>query len=163
MRFPTLAGLSLFVVVCAAVPMSDSAAVEQPSQAAGPVAGITPEAEIQSEPPGEGVLCGWGFIVLAREVGKLCFAGQDAEFQARLNESVSRMDQYVIKNGKFTAADVARFKKEQGQEGAPASILCHGDPVEIYKGYRSRGAAAIKSLTDAMVSRPRKPTWGTCT
>ncbi len=163
MRCLTLAGPSLCVLICVAAPMSGSAAVERAGQAAGPAEQKTPDAEILSEPRGQGVFCGWAFMVLAREVGKQCFAGQDPEFQAQLNESVSRIDQYVIKNGQLTAADVAAFKKEQGEEGAPASVLCHGDPVVLYKLFRSKGVGAIKSLTEALVSRPGKPSWGTCT
>ena len=109
------------------------------------------------------MLCGWAFMVAAREVGRQCFAGKDAEFQGALRDSVARLDAYTARNGPFAPAQIADFHKSMGKQGAPASELCQGDLRALYEGYRSVGNAAIRSLTGAMVSRPGKPTWGTCT
>ena len=163
MRFLPLVGLSPVILGVAAGPVLCSGATDHVSNPAPAPATPAPEAEVAAAPAGEGVLCGWAFLILTREVGKQCFAGQDAEFQAQLNDSVQRIDDYVAKNGNATPAEIADFKREQGHEGGPASFLCRGDALQLYAAYRSRGASAVKYLTDAMVSRPGKPTWGTCT
>jgi hypothetical protein len=149
MRQRSLAILSIFALTCAAAPT--------------PAATPSPNAEIRSQPLGEGVLCGWAFMVAVREVGRQCFAGQDAQLGAVLQDSVSRLDAYAARNGPFAPAEIADFHKKMGKEGAPTSELCQGDLRKLYEGYRSAGDAAIRSMTDAMVSRPGRPTWGTCT
>lgn len=156
MRISTLAGLSFFVFVGAAVPMSGSAGP-------APTAPQSPDAEIRAQPPGEGVLCGWAFLVAAREVGRRCFAGQDAEFQAALQDSVSRLDAYAARNGPLTPSQIADFHKRMGKEGAATAEVCQGDLAKLYGLYRSVGGAAVRSMTDAFVARPGRPTWGDCT
>jgi hypothetical protein len=113
--------------------------------------------------PGEGVLCGWAFVVAAQTVGKRCFAGQDAALQAELDASVAALDRYVLANSRMTPADVARFKAEQGLGAAPDKQICQGDPAALYQALRSRGAAAIRSQTEALTARAGEPTWAACT
>jgi hypothetical protein len=149
MRQRSLAAVSIFALTCAAAP--------------SPATTASRGAEIRSQPPGEGVLCGWAFMIVAREVGRQCFAGQDADFQAVLQDSVSRIDAYAARNGPFTPAQVADFHKRMGKERSPPSDLCQGDLRKVYEGYRSAGQAALRTMTDVMVSRAGRPTWGTCT
>jgi len=116
----------------------------------------------QDSPPGEGIGCALAVFSATAEVGKRCFSGQDQEFQASLAYSVSQLERFSIKNSHTTMADLETFEREQGHVGAPAALLCHGDGPSLYEHFRTLGAIRLRSMIDKMVSRPGKPTFGSC-
>lgn len=114
--------------------------------------------------PGEGVICFWSIYIAVSEVGNRCYPGQHAEVQAELQRAVSLIDAYVLANSKPppTQEQIAKFKSEQGNVGAPKEFLCRGDPDQMYLMFVKAGALSIRTQVDALLSRPGKPTWGTC-
>ena len=116
-----------------------------------------------TEPPaGEGVICMMGLINAAAEVGRRCYPGQNAVFQAELEREVVRIDQYVLKNSTANSAQIAEFKRKQARVGAPQSELCRADIIGVYKAYVSAGAEKLKLETDKLLARAGTPTWGDC-
>jgi hypothetical protein len=128
------------------------------------ISGAAPtQADEASEPPaGEGAFCMLAIFSIANQVGLACHPGEEAEFQAALQSAVDRLGDYAVRNGGGTRSDLARFLREQGGEGRPKAMLCAGDATSIYEAFRKGGARAVRQATDKMVSRPGKPTWGTC-
>lgn len=112
--------------------------------------------------PATGVLCMWALVTAVAEVGRRCRAGEDPAFQAELDLSVERVDEFVRRNSDSTPEQVAAFKREQGLVGAPAAQLCTGDPLQLYEAFASAGPDALRSSVDDLLARPGPPTWGTC-
>lgn len=112
--------------------------------------------------PGEGVLCLWALTSVASEVGKRCPGKGDPNFQATLEESVALIDRYVAANGKMSAENIDRFKREQGGVGQNAAKLCTPDGLQLYDAMRSQGAAALRTGVSKAVARPGTPAWGDC-
>jgi hypothetical protein len=121
---------------------------------------IMPERRVR--PAGEGVICLWALTSAAAEIGRLCRPGRNPAFQAELERSVSRFDDYVLSNSHVTAEDVASFKREQGFAGASESQVCTGEHPAFYDLLAARGAEALRSEVDQLLSRPGTPTWGDC-
>ena len=107
-------------------------------------------------------MCGWAFVAFAQNVGHVCFPGQDKAFQGEVDESVARIDAYVLKNGPDTPADIVAFKHDQAQVGRSAEELCTGDGLTMYNHFRGLAPGSVRAMTDSLVSRPGKPTWGDC-
>lgn len=119
-------------------------------------------APARERPAGEGVICALGIFSAMKEVGGRCFPGQDSDFQAELGRAVARLDEYVLTNSEWTAADLETFKKDQSEVGAPVSQLCREDLTVMYRHMAEGGPAPLKSGTDELVARPGKPSWGDC-
>ena len=126
-----------------------------------------PRAEAQgvrTPRPGEGVFCAWAIYTVVTEVGRRCHPGENAEVQAELERSVSRIDAYVVANTNppVTPQQIEEFKRQQGHLGEPQESLCRGDPDQLYRSITEQGASAIRESVDGLVSQPGEPTWGTC-
>jgi hypothetical protein len=107
------------------------------------------------------VLCLWGLTSAAAEIGRQCRVGQNPAFQAELERSVSRFDDYVLANG-MTAEQVAQFKRQQGLSGAPEARLCTGELISFYDHMAAGGPEGLRAAVDELVSRPGRPSWGDC-
>ena len=125
------------------------------------VPSIVNAAEEGEPPPGEGVICALGIYSAVAEVGKQCFPSQDLEFQEGVNRAVAKLDAYVLKNSETTKDDLARLKYEQSRVGKPKDIVCSSDMLKLYQGM-ARNGAGVEAAVDKLVSRPGKPTWGSC-
>lgn len=112
--------------------------------------------------PGEGVLCLWALTSVAAEVAKHCPGKRNPEFQAVLDESVSRMDQYVAANGNMSAKAIDEFKRRQGGVGQDVANLCSSDALQLYDGIHSQGSTALRDGVSKVVARPGTPAWGDC-
>jgi hypothetical protein len=126
------------------------------------ISSAAPAAQPPQTPPGEGVLCMLALLSIANQVGLACHPGEAPEYQAALQSSVDRLEDYVVTNGGGSRSDLERFLREQGGAGAPKTRLCTGDAASFYDAFRKGGAQRLREATDQMVSRPGKPTWGTC-
>ena len=125
---------------------------------------VAARAQVREPEPGEGVICAWAIYSAMIEVASRCFPGEHADVQVALRDGVSRIDDYVRRNGEPPPSeeDIARFKREQGLVGAPTEQLCHGDAVGMYHAIAAQGAEKIRESIDAVVARPGRPSWGTC-
>jgi hypothetical protein len=112
--------------------------------------------------PGEGMICLFGVLVIATEVGDRCFPSTDAEIHSELHKSVARFERFILDNSKTTRADLENFKKTQGHVGASEEFLCKGDPLRFYEAIKQGGPEQLRRSTEEEVSRPGAPTWGTC-
>jgi hypothetical protein len=130
----------------------------------GMIGGGNPPAkmDVEREQPGTGVLCMWALVNAAAEVGRRCRGGQNPTFQAELDHSVSRFDEFVQHNSDATPEQLAQFKNEQGMSGATEATLCRGDPVILYERMAAAGSETLRSEVDRVLARPGPPTWGDC-
>jgi len=108
------------------------------------------------------MICALGIYNAVAEVGKRCFPAQDADFKAKLTQSLAKLDTYVLQNSQFTAADLPRFKQEQSGVGRAKDLVCTDDMMGMYRAAVSAGAEKLTKHVDALVARPGKPTWGDC-
>lgn len=111
---------------------------------------------------GVGVICALGIYNAVAEVGRQCFPEQDAAFKAELNQSLAKLDSYVLRNSESTAADLVRFKQEQSLVGRPKDLVCTDELMDMYRATVSAGRTKLTKHVDALVARPGKPTWGDC-
>lgn len=133
------------------------------SQGSERLASSVPEKVAPYRPaPGEGVICALAIFSAMSEVGSRRFPGEDAEFQSELARSVTRLDEYVLRNSERTIEDLSAFKKEQAHIGAPQAAVCHEEAIDMYRHMASRGPERLKSGTDELVARPGEPKWGDC-
>lgn len=129
-----------------------------------PLVAITADARSypSESPPGVGVICALGIYNAIAEVGRQCFADQDTEFKFGLAQALVRLDDYVLRNSKFTADDLARFKREQSGVGRPKELVCTEEMIGMYRATMNAGSDKLRGHIDALVARPGKPTWGDC-
>ena len=119
-------------------------------------------AAARERPAGEGVICAMGIYNAVAEVGRRCFPGRDAEFQAELGRTVSRIDDYVLANSGWTSEDLARFKREQSHVGEPEPIVCSEEMKGFYGHMAATSVETVRTEIDRLLARPGPPTWGTC-
>lgn len=126
-------------------------------------ASTAPAPQVTREaPPGEGVICAWAIYSLIEEVGRRCAPERFPENQAELRRTVQRLDDYVRANSKLTPEEIARFKTEQANVGAPEAVLCQGDALQMFESLGQTNPVELSRSIDALVARPGTPTWGTC-
>ena len=121
----------------------------------------TPRAPVAAA-PGEGLICSAMFLVVAAEVGRRCFPGENIAVHDELGRSIARIDNFVLSNSATTPAQLAEFKRRQGGAALANNALCGGDRLALYRSIVTRGPAAIRADTARLVSQPGKPTWGNC-
>jgi hypothetical protein len=128
-------------------------------------AGTAPETAL-SQPsvrePAMGTICAVALYTAVQEVGKRCFPGEDAEFQAEVDRAVARLDAFVLANSDMGEAGLERLKREQSLVGAPEAELCTGDPVGIYRAFAAQGKESLRAEAEMLTARPRPAVWGDC-
>ena len=124
-------------------------------------AGTVDDREVHA-PAGEGVICALGIYNAMAEVGRRCLDGQEPEFQAELDRTVSQIDEYVLRNSDTSRADLMAFKREQALLGEPEAEVCRPEPIGMYRHMASAGAASLRASTRQLLKRPGKPSWGDC-
>ena len=117
---------------------------------------------VREPPPGEGVICALAVYSAVAEAGSRCRTGQDAKFQSDLREMVASLDDYVLRNGDLTAAQLRQFKASPAGAGIPTERLCKGDAVKMYDAMKARDTREARSQLEKLLARPGKPTWGAC-
>lgn len=96
-------------------------------------------------------------------VGRVCFPGENPEYQSELSRLVVDLDAYVARNAKgSTPAQRAEFKRQQGNVGTPASQLCEGDAVAMYRHMEKADIVTIRDGLARQLAKDGPPTWGTC-
>lgn len=120
---------------------------------------------IQTDVTGKGaVLCSWGILEAIRAAGRECFKGQDAEFQAELDDSLSRIDQFIIRNSSrpVTQAGLDIRRAQALKQLHSIGNICTGDAAKMYEGLRARGASQLHASTTELLSIPREPVINPC-
>jgi hypothetical protein len=126
-----------------------------------------PAAEAPTSPPAMreptmGTICAVALYSAVQEVGKRCFPGEDAEFQAELGRAVARLDSYMLSHSDMDQAALDSLKREQSLVGAPKAELCSGDPVGLYRAFAGQGSEYLRAETERITARPGPATWGDC-
>jgi hypothetical protein len=122
-------------------------------------------AGVETDRSGKGaVLCAWGIYEAARAAGRACFDGQDGPFQAELERSISRIDQFILANSSrhITQAQLDERRRRGLEEVRQAGDICKGAAAQMYVALRTRGAAALGAGTDELLSVPREPVMNPC-
>lgn len=114
-------------------------------------------------PAGEGIVCAWAIYTTMASVGAKCFPGKNPRLQADLDDLVTKIDAYVLRNARsMSPALIADFKRRQGHVDTPASELCQGDAVTMYQAFERADWPRIRQELDKGLARDGEPTWGTC-
>lgn len=96
------------------------------------------------------------------EVAERCFPKEAPQVRTQFRAMTTRLEAYVLANSpEVTAADLARFRHEQGGANVPADKLCRGEAAEMYR-VMSTKTDQLRAAVDKAVAKPGKPTWGTC-
>ena len=112
--------------------------------------------------PGEGVICHMGIYNMLAEYGRRCSPPPKPEFQAELERSIVRIDEYVLANSKISRDQIAAFKLKQSRVGAPDASICRADFGEMYQSASKASATELRDSVDKLLARPGEPTWGDC-
>jgi hypothetical protein len=94
--------------------------------------------------------------------GRVCYPGEDEAFQSALDESLARIETFILENSSMSAAELAQSKQKYIDRERDRSQLCGGDGQTLYEGLRSRGGEALRSSTAKLLSVPRKPVMNPC-
>jgi len=165
-------GLAGGILTCAS---SDAALAQQGPTAAPADQAVTTtngietrhsgENIIQTDRTGKGaVLCMWGILEAVRATGRECFEGQDQEFQAELDSSLARIDQFIIRNSSrpVTQAGLELRRSQAVQQLRSSGNVCAGDTAKMYQALRTGGADRLRGYVTDMLSIPREPVINPC-
>ena len=110
------------------------------------------------------VLCSWGLLQAAREVGLACHKGENLEFQTEVQRSTNRIDEFIIANAKSATkkTDLALRHAEVSNQLQSSGDLCTADAARLYDNMRVRGAATLQAQTTELLSIPREPVMNPC-
>ncbi|HYI49288.1 MAG TPA: hypothetical protein VEX35_12575 [Allosphingosinicella sp.] len=109
-----------------------------------------------------GLLCVWAVNASLVEVGRRCAGARNAPFQAELERSVSRLEDYTRRHSTEGAALMAEYRARQIVGDAQ---LCHPDTLELYQQASEGAAGALGALlgeTDRLLASSPPVEWGTC-
>ncbi len=115
--------------------------------------------------PGEGVLCFGTFIYVADMQAKTCYAGEDDEYQAWLDQTAKKFDAYMIRNFPNGEADLSRFKESQGIQTPGDKRLCDmadDDDSNVYIHWRAADLDKLDEGVTTMLASDGIPRWGDC-
>lgn len=110
------------------------------------------------------VLCIWSIYDAVRLVGRECHPSQDAAFQVELEQSIARIDEFIIANStRPVSKEQINALRAKGLEMLRLhGNICAGDTERFYQMFRSRGASALREQTTDLLSIPREPVMNPC-
>jgi hypothetical protein len=114
------------------------------------------------EAPGTGVLCLGTFIYFAEKTGAQCRAGEDPEFQARIEGYVLRFDGYIIRNTGGDSAILTKFKENQHVTSKDRGYICDGGVAQSYDQLKVMSADKLDAAVDTLLARDGPPSFGDC-
>jgi len=111
----------------------------------------------------EPVLCVWSLYAGAQAIGRRCFRGKDAAFQRELENSVTKVEEFIVANSSShpTRSQLAARRASMAPDmNDPA--FCQSDVVGFYLAFSDQGAEALRRYTDELLVTPREPTMDPC-
>lgn len=136
-----------------------------PAQSGGVETRRLGDKAVQVDNSGKGaVLCIWSIYDAVRLVGRECHAGQDAAFQAELEQSIARIDDFIIANSKHPVSkEQLDARRAQGLRGLQMhGSICAGSAEQLYQMLRRGGPEALRAQTADLLSIPREPVMNPC-
>jgi uncharacterized short protein YbdD (DUF466 family) len=107
------------------------------------------------------VLCAWSIYIAIKETGSRCFANEDPEFKAALDDSIARIDQFITDNAPMTGEQFQRYK-QHATDFTNSFDVCSRDYKMMYEAMRKAGPNEIRDSTARMLAVPRKPAMNPC-
>jgi hypothetical protein len=120
---------------------------------------------IESDMTGKGaVLCTLAILEAVKVAAGQCFQGQDPDLQTELDDSLKRIDEFVIRNSvpPTTQANLDARSAEGRKQLEASGKICTGDAAKLYGAFRRRGAVALRATTTDLLSIPREPVINPC-
>ena len=116
---------------------------------------------------GSGVLCMAGLMSIAAAVGKHCLSEYNVEGQARLQNNLRRLEDYIAKQPDWGRERVKKFMEVEGGDLYTPEVQCKfiaedGDTIGMVKGFIDKDPIEATKWVDEMTARPGKPTIGDC-
>lgn len=110
------------------------------------------------------ILCTWSIFETIRAVGQECYKGQDTAFQAELDRSMERIDEFIIKNSKHpvTRAEIEAERAQNLQKLRSGWYMCIGYGPRMYEDLRKKGPETLNVQTTNLLSIPREPVMNPC-
>lgn len=158
----SLALASVFIPVLMALANADQL---PPSQPGGVETRRLGDKTVQIDNSGKGaVLCIWSIYDAVRLVGQECHPGQDAAFQAELEQSIARIDDFIIANSTHPVSkEQLEARRAQGLRLLQArGSICAGGAEQLYQMLRGSGPDALRAQTADLLSIPREPVMNPC-
>jgi hypothetical protein len=108
------------------------------------------------------VLCQWQLLMAIRDIGKVCHASEDEEHQKAMDESVRRIEQFIVENGHPSQGYISTWEKNS-QEMARSPKFCNNASLDyMYQAFKKKTPAEIKAATDFLLAVPRTPVMNPC-
>jgi hypothetical protein len=109
------------------------------------------------------VLCSWWISIEMRLTSDRCFPNEDSELKAALDESIEKMDQFIMDNMPMTQEQFADFKQKT-VSALGGMHACRGAYMDMYEHIRHAPVdrQAIRERTLKLLAVPRKPAANPC-
>ena len=117
-----------------------------------------PQSARKASNPWPGLVCPYTRYIVVAEIGAQCRAGQDAEFQGELRQSIARLEHFITQNS--TNWTAKKFEDYRAHEiGGPGSLVCSAKTLKLYETLRAEGAAKLRADVEWELSRSNN-VWG---
>jgi hypothetical protein len=113
-----------------------------------------------ARPANVGLICVWAIHASEVEVGRRCRVTPAPAFQAELESSVARMEDYARRHSPARAAQMAAYRQS---EIVGDTRLCDADTVDTYNEFSHLDPARLRRDVDELLARSPAVEWGdTC-
>jgi len=109
-----------------------------------------------------GLLCSLARLHIVAGVGRRCFAGQDAPFQAAVADAVARLQAHAQDGPGMSRADLDAFARAMAGDDRDDAGVCDAEGISIYRTAREGGLEGLRMEVEHQLARPGPPRWGTC-
>lgn len=156
--------LRLFLAVCCV-----ASVMTQPAGAQALLNRDSWRPSFENDPQG-GVLCVWSIYISIQRIGAVCFPEETA-FQTALDETVRRMDDFIIANMPTTREVLDAARRDSLRMSGTDEIVpqrCRGsdrrarDMLNMYRHSRMSGADSMRAEVDRLLATPRRPSMNPC-
>ena len=106
-----------------------------------------------------GLICVWAINASMVEVGRRCGGPRNAPFQAELERSVARIEDYARRQSRERAASMADYRARLIVGDAH---LCHPDALDMYRHMGRAAPEALRGETDRLLASSPAIEWGAC-
>ena len=120
----------------------------------------------EPDPQGGPVLCAWMYYVYVQAIGERCFPNQRSEMSAVIDESVEKIEKFILDNSPATPEQIAqgrnRFRSRVIDDPRGPYCAEDKDPVRMYRAMQGVGAQTMRDSIVKLLAIPRKPIFNEC-